>query len=101
MNSIYCKQADIVTRQIAGETLLVPIRSNLADMQKIYGLNPVGKYIWQQLDGKRNLTKIHKEVTANFEVTEEQAELDIGEFISQLAEAGIVRAADGINKQEA
>ena len=101
MSSIYCKQADIVTRQIAGETLLVPIRSNLADMQKIYGLNPLGEYIWRQLDGTRSLTEIHEEMAANFEVTREQAGDDIREFISQLVEAGIVRSANGTDKQEA
>jgi hypothetical protein len=107
LSSTYRKQEDIVTRQIAGETLLVPIRSNLADMQKIYGLNPLGDYIWQQLDGKRSLTEILAEVAGNFDVTEEQAEIDIREFISQLTEAGIIEeaalpgAGAGIEKKEA
>lgn len=101
MSSIYCKQADIVTRQIAGETLLVPIRGNLADMQNLYGLNPVGETIWQHLDGTHSLAEIHEEIAANFEVTREQAGVDIREFISQLVKAGIVRIVDGMDKQEA
>ena len=90
LSSIYRKKEDIVTRSIAGETLLVPIRSNLADMQRIYGLNPAAENIWQQLDGKRNLTEIHNGLMANFDVEKEQAETDIREFISQLIEAGII-----------
>jgi len=69
VNSIYRKKEDSVTRQIADETFLVPIRSHLADMQKIFTLDSqVAEYIWQQLDGKRNLEEIHREITAEFEV---------------------------------
>ena len=104
LSSLYCKKEDIVTRRIAGETLLVPIRSHLADMQRIYGLNPEGEYIWQQLDGRHSLAQIHAGVTANFAVTGEQAESDIREFIGQLLAAEIVAApiapADFSEKRE-
>lgn len=90
LNSIYRKREDIVTRQIAGETILVPIRSNLADMQRLFSLNTAAEYIWQQLDGKRNLKEIHDGILANFEVEKEQADSDIREFISQLMDAAII-----------
>jgi len=90
LNSIYQKREDIVTRQIADETLLVPIRSHLADMQRIFALNRVAEYIWQQLDGKRNLKEIHNGIMANFEVEKNRAGSDIQEFISQLMESDII-----------
>jgi hypothetical protein len=90
LSSIYRKKEDIVTRQIADETLLVPIRSHLADMQRLFALNKVGEYIWQQLDGKRNLKEIHKGIMANFNVEKDRAGSDIQEFISQLMDAGII-----------
>ena len=36
-------------RVIAGETILVPLRQNLGDLESIYTLNGVGTFIWQQL----------------------------------------------------
>ena len=90
LSSIYQKKEDIVTRRIADETLLVPIRSHLADMQRIFALNRVAEYIWQQLDGKRNLKEIHTGIIANFEVEKDRAGSDIREFISQLIESGII-----------
>ena len=91
LNSIYCKREDSVTRQIADETLLIPIRSHLADMQNIFALeNQVAEYIWQQLDGKRNLEEIHRGITTEFEVENGQAGSDLEEFISQLLEAGLI-----------
>jgi len=97
----YRKQEEIVTREIAGETLLVPIRSNLADMQRIFGLNAVGEYIWQRLDGKHSLTEICDKILENFDVTDEQAEVDIQEFIGQLLEADIITEAAASGTQEA
>lgn len=94
-SSVYRKQEEIVTREIAGETLLVPIRSNLADMQRIFGLNAVGEYIWQRLDGKRSLAEIRNEILDNFDVTGEQAKTDIHEFIGQLLEADIITETAG------
>lgn len=89
-DSVYRKKEDIVARQIAGETLLIPIRGRLADMQKLFALNRVAEYIWQQLDGKQNLQAIADGVLAAFEVQEEQAAADIREFVSQLKEADII-----------
>jgi methyltransferase-like protein len=89
-DSVYRKKEDIVARQIAGETLLIPIRGHLADMQRLFALNRVAEYIWQQLDGKQNLQAIADGVLAAFEVQEEQAAADIREFVGQLMEADII-----------
>ena len=91
LNTIYRKKDDIVTRQIAGETLLVPIRSQVADMQNIFALtHSTAEYIWQQLDGKQNLRHIHQGILDNFQVENQQALSDLQEFISRLLEAGII-----------
>ena len=87
LNTIY--------RQIAGETLLIPIRSQLADMQNIFALNPAAEYIWQQLDGKQNLENIHRGITDNFQVETRRAHSDLEEFISQLLDAGIIEEKAG------
>jgi hypothetical protein len=88
--SVYQKKEDIVTRSIADETLLVPIRSQMADMQRIFALNPVAEYIWQQLDGKQKLENILAGITSNFNVEKVQAESDLQEFILQLIKEGII-----------
>ena len=85
------KQAEnIVTREIAGETILVPVRGRLADMQNIYTLNRVGNYIWEQLNGSKSLAEILDLVLNNFDVSREEAEQDILEFINHVAETGLV-----------
>jgi hypothetical protein len=95
LNTIYRKKPDVVTRQIAGETLLVPIRSQLADMQRIFALNSSAEFIWNNLDGKQNLAEILEGMGRHFDVQKEQAGADLRDFIGQLKEAGVIEELDG------
>lgn len=89
--TVYRKKEDIVTRKIAGETLLVPIRSQVADMQKIFALdNQVAEYIWQQLDGRQSLQEIRAGIVDSYDVEEERAGADIRDFIQQMIAADVI-----------
>ena len=86
----YIKAEEVVHRKIAGETILVPIRGKLVDMQKIFSLNPVAEHIWEQLDGKMKVSDIRNGVLAAFEVGKKQADTDIQEFITELINADLI-----------
>jgi hypothetical protein len=88
-NNVFKKNESVVSRKIAGETFLVPVKGNLADMQMIFTLNPVAEFIWQELD-KKNLRDICDDVVSTFEVEKEQAEADISEFVTELLEAELL-----------
>ena len=90
---VYQKKGEVVTRKIAGEVILVPIRGKLADMQRIFSLNPVGEFIWEHLNGERNLGEISEALLAVFDVGREQADADVHDFISQLLKEGLVTGA--------
>jgi len=89
MLRIYLCDKDVVSREIAGETILVPIRGKLADMEQIFTLNPVGAHIWGQLDGNMNLDQILESVLVHFDASREEAQNDILEFISQITDSGL------------
>jgi hypothetical protein len=86
---IIAQNDDIVSRDIAGQTILVPIRGNLADMQNIFTLNKIGAFIWEKLDGETPLSKTLGSVLEHFEVSSQEAENDILEFIGQILETGL------------
>jgi Coenzyme PQQ synthesis protein D (PqqD) len=90
LNKIFKKQPDIVFREIAGELLLVPVRGNLADMQRIFMLNSVGEYIWRNLDGIKNLSEICGGVLESFEIQKNQANSDLVEFIHELSDQNLI-----------
>ncbi|MBW1743973.1 MAG: PqqD family protein [Deltaproteobacteria bacterium] len=90
-NKVFRKNESVVSRKIAEEMLLVPVRGRLANMQRIFTLNPVAEYIWQELDGQRNLGDIRSGVLRTFEVKKDQAGKEISEFIDELLEADLIR----------
>jgi hypothetical protein len=94
-DKIYRKNDGIIAREIAGEKLLVPIRGNLADMQRIFSLTPVADFIWEKLDGAQDLGNIRKQITMEYEVSQEQASSDIYEFVEQLIEFDLVTDISG------
>jgi hypothetical protein len=87
------RKPDVVARQVAGEDILVPVRGRLADLQRIFALNPVGEFIWNRLDGRMNLASIAQEVRAEFDVSDDEAEGDVREFVSRLLDEGLVEEA--------
>ena len=91
---IYRQKGDFVVRRIAGETLVVPICRQMADINCIFALNKVGEYIWEQMDGKKNLKDIRKSVESRFTGAQDQIEQDVREFISQLLESGLIEEVE-------
>lgn len=89
-SQVYKKTDETVSRHIAGETIIVPIKGKLADMQKIFTMNAAAKYIWGLLDGRRNLDTILNEVLIHFDVQRQRAEADIGELIAELMEEDLI-----------
>jgi hypothetical protein len=87
---VYCKDPNIVARQIAGEMILVPIRQNVGDLESIYLLNETALFAWQLLDGTHTLADIRDQVTQEFEVDVLQAGQDLLELIADLERMGAV-----------
>ena len=92
MSNIYKKTESVVTREIAGETMLIPITGNLADMQQIFTLDEVSATIWNALDGHRALEDVVKAVTEAFDVPEDAATEDAQAFIEELCGAALAEA---------
>jgi hypothetical protein len=84
LDKIYKKSAPFVSRRIADEFVLVPIRQNVADLESIYTLNEVAARIWELIDGKMKVKDIKDKIVEEFEVTPEEAEKDISEYLKQL-----------------
>jgi hypothetical protein len=92
MNKVYKKTESVVTREIAGETMLIPISSQLADLQQIFSLDAVSALIWSLLDGTRSFQELIAAVTKEFEVPAEVATADANRFLAELCEAGLVES---------
>jgi hypothetical protein len=79
-----------VTRTIADETLVVPIRADAADLDSIFVLNEVGAAIWALLDTETGLDPIAVTLSRRFEVEPAKARADAERFLAMLRESGLV-----------
>ena len=88
------KKGEFVTRSIADEIVVVPVRGQVGDLDAIYNLNEVGAFIWEQIDGRKSVTQVVEAVHGEFEVALEQAEKETSEFIAALEAAGMIEPSD-------
>ncbi len=86
---------DVVARCVAGEYLLVPVRSGAAQMDYIFTVNEIGSVIFGLLDGRRDVSAIARLLSEQFDVDRERATADVVEFLGTLREAGLARPASG------
>jgi hypothetical protein len=86
----YRKGKDLVTRCVAGETIIVPVRSSVGDLNSIYTLNEVSTTIWDLIDGETSIFQIIEAVSDEYDVPAEDAERDTLHFLNSLAQAGLI-----------
>jgi len=65
----------------------------VADLESIYTLNEVGAFVWEQMDGQRTTAEILALTVEEFQVSEEEAQKDVTEFIEQLSAIGAITEA--------
>ena len=92
ITTLFSKDENCVTRNIAGETIIVPVRASVGELDSIYTLNEVGSAVWELIDGRTSIGKIIKTVCAQYEVTENEARKDVCELIDSLKAEGLIRS---------
>jgi hypothetical protein len=90
ISRLYINEQEIVTRQISGETLIVPIKGGIGDLNSIYTLNPPGTKIWELLAAGTTVGEIREAICGEYDVSEEEAVKDIEEFLDVLRTAGLI-----------
>ncbi len=82
--------AGVVLRRVAGESLLIPVRGELADLHSLYVLDGVAEHVWKRLDGTASVEKISASIADEYQRTPEEIQADCFEFLSGLLDAGLV-----------
>jgi hypothetical protein len=86
----YRRKERVAGREIAGESVLIPVCGTPVDMENIFVLTPLAGFIWQRLDGMSTLETIVNEIGENFEVMIEQAGVDAIDFIERLLQYDLI-----------
>jgi hypothetical protein len=90
-SGVYRRTADVVSRQVGAETILVPVRQNVGSLDSIYTLSAVAARVWDLLDGSRTVEQIIDVLCAEFEVERDRAAADVTELIEDLHGISLVQ----------
>jgi methyltransferase-like protein len=88
--SVLSQSSSIVTRKTGNEYILVPITNNIADMNSVYTLNETGAFIWEQIDGKKNVEEIIDTLITEYDIDAESAQIDVFSFIENMSKYLII-----------
>jgi hypothetical protein len=84
ITSIPSRSDRVVVRRINDECLLIPLTADIADMDSLYRLNETGAFIWELIDGRRDIKEITSRVAEEFDVDQREAEKDILLFLADV-----------------
>ena len=90
--SVYRRSTSVVSRQISGETLVVPIRGKVGDLASIYSFNEAGSVLWAALEQPRSLENLTSALCQSFEVEWDAAQRDADAFVREMQAAGLLSA---------
>jgi hypothetical protein len=87
---VYVRSQAVVSRRIAGETLIVPVRAKVGGLASIYSFNGTGSLIWQTLESPRRLAELIDAVQREYAIEREQAERDVKQFLNDTVTVGLI-----------
>lgn len=81
---------ELIKREIAGDTILVPVGKTVYDSNGLFVLNELGAFIWDLLPNVETEKEILQAVLAEYEVSQEEAAKDIVGFMDKLKQMNII-----------
>ena len=81
---------ELIKREIAGDTILVPVGKTVYDSNGLFILNELGAFIWDQLPNVDTEEEICNLVLEQYDVQPEVAGKDVKEFLNKLKEMQII-----------
>lgn len=83
-------KSSVLARPVGDQIVLLDL-----DSGRYFSLNAVGAFIWQHLERGEGPAAIADRLTAEYEVSAEQAAADLQELLADLVAHGLVTASDG------
>lgn len=79
-----------MSRVVAEEAIVVPIRRGAADMDSIFTFNETGTKLWAMIEENQDPSVMAAHLQTEYGLSAEQAEADTRQFLAELIDAGLV-----------
>lgn len=88
--SVFRRTPEVVCRRVGGESILVPLRQNVGNLDFVYTLSAVAASVWELLDGNRSMDEIVDAICAEYDVDRDTAAADVTALLADLSEAALI-----------
>ena len=88
---VYRQDTNVVPRSLGDDLVLIPLLSDVDQLDCLYALNELGAYIWSQIDGRRTVGEIAQAIVSEFDVDLQTARTDLVAFLADLSEVKAVQ----------
>ncbi|MDD7389386.1 MAG: PqqD family protein [Lachnospiraceae bacterium] len=83
-------KGEFILREVAGETLLVPVGETALKFNGMITLNRVSAVIWKALSEQASYNEILGKILGRFDVEPDAARRDLDEFLEQMKAADLL-----------
>lgn len=91
LDDVYALSENVVSREIAGEFIIIPITSDIGDSdEEIFTLNETGRAIWRKFNGRRRLREAIRELKKDFDGSPVEIEKDCLGLMEELLKRKMV-----------
>jgi len=88
--SVFRRSADVVSRKVGAESILVPIRQNVGNLDFVYTLSAVAADVWALLGEEHSLDEIIDAICTQYDVDRETATTDVTALVADFLDAALV-----------
>ena len=82
---------NFVLRQVAGAWVVLPLGAETVNFSGMLQLNDSGAMLWRVLEAGGDKEALVDALLGEYDVTREQAEADVQEFLAKLTQAGCMQ----------
>jgi len=90
-DSLIDKQKNIISKKINKEYILVPLTGNIANMNSLYTLNETAAFLWEKINGTKNINQLAEEIVKEYEVEMKEAIIDTNNFLLKISRLLIIK----------
>ncbi len=95
LERVFRRNDSLVTRDLAGEKVIIPVRGKVGDLGSIYTLNGVGREVWNLLDGARDVASIVRKLGEDYEVDFATLSADVQTLLADMQKEGLIVTVTG------
>lgn len=90
-DKIYAPSDKVISREIMGEIVIVPIESGIADFSdSMFSFNGTGALVWKGIEQKKTISQICETIAQGYDSGMDKIEQDVHRLLSELLEKELI-----------